>query len=152
MFLGNFHKLSLPQFPHLKWDDPCIYLIVLSEEQVSRSVSSAQNGTWYSKYTTRVGSVACLCPHVHVCSGEFGVPCTHALCVLYVHSFAFAGYTCDLPRMCAPHMGTWESTEAAVWAPWSCVCACVGVHVSGADVRAGHTQGPLHTGVFQSSV
>ncbi|KAB0391822.1 hypothetical protein E2I00_014614 [Balaenoptera physalus] len=35
--------------------------------------------------------------------------------------------------MCTPHMGTWESTEAAVWAPWSCVCACVGVHVSGAD-------------------
>ena len=72
--------------------------------------------------------------------------------MLYVYSFACAKYTCDLTCMCAPHMGTWESPEVVMQAQWSRMPACVGVRMSGAGVRAGHTQCPLHTGVFQSSV
>lgn len=55
-------------------------------------------------------------------------PCVHALCVLYVHSFACAAYTCDLWRACAPHMGMWVSVLVAVcavhvsWAQWE-LCA-----------------------------
>lgn len=92
-------------------------------------MSSAQDSTWRSKGTAHIDFVACLYPHVHVCSGEFGVPWAYALCMLYVHSFACAKYMCDLTCMCAPHMGMWESTEMVIQARWSCMLhACVGVH------------------------
>ena len=110
---------------------------------MSQSTSSAQDSTWRSKCTAHADFVACLCPCVHVCSGEFGVPWAHALCMLYVHSFACAKYTCDLTCMCAPHMGTWESPEVVLQARWSCMHARVGLRMSGAGVRAGHTQGLL---------
>lgn len=106
-------------------------------------MSSAQDSTWHSKCTAHADFVSCLCPRVHVCSGDFGVPWAHALCVLYVHSFACAKYTCDLTCMCAPHMGTWESPEVVLQARWSCMHARVGLRMSDAGVRAGHTQGPL---------
>lgn len=63
-------------------------------------MSSAQGSTWHSKGTVHVDFVACLCPHMHVCSGEFGVPWAYALCMLHVRSFACAKYMCDLTCMC----------------------------------------------------
>lgn len=71
--------------------------MVVSEKQVSLYALGAQNSTWCGKCVTHTGFVARLRPHEDVCSGEFGLSCVHALCVLYVHSSVCAGYPCDLP-------------------------------------------------------
>lgn len=91
---------------------------------------------------------------VQVCLGLLA----HALCISYAHSFCTRAHS----------HGRVGGMQAAGWAVRTCadMCAggevlegggcsrgsCVHRHKLSACTRAGHTHGPLHTDVFQSSV